>query len=33
VNDPGDRKTHDDLVEALDEAMNATGTAPAELRR
>ena len=33
VSDPGDRQTHDDLVEALGEAMNETGTAPAELRR
>ena len=33
VNDPGDRRTHDDLDEALGEAMNETGTAPAELRR
>jgi arylsulfatase A-like enzyme len=33
VTDPGDRRTHDDLVEALGEAMNETGTAPAELRR
>ncbi|MEZ5155023.1 MAG: sulfatase-like hydrolase/transferase [Solirubrobacterales bacterium] len=27
--DPGDRKTHDELVEALGEAMNEAGTAPA----